>query len=448
MRRAAMKILLRGARVVDPAGGLTGERDLLVEGDRIAAVERDLGYVHAPALDLAGRVVVPGLIDLHVHLRDPGLTEKEDIASGGRSAAAGGFTSIVCMPNTDPPIDSAEVVQYVRERAAEEAPVNVYVAGAITRGLKGRELSDLESLAAAGVVLFTDDGEAVMKADLMLKAMYRAKELDVPVAPHCEDADLAGDGVMNDGPLARRLGLPGIPAVAEEVMVARDLVLAKATGARVHITHLSTAGSLELVRAARSQGVRVTCDVTPHHLVLTEEAVAELAANAKMYPPLRTEADVAALRAGLRDGSIDAIATDHAPHTPAEKARGCLEAPKGIVGLETALALCLDRLVHAGVLSLAELVRKMSVNPARIIGLPCPGIVPGAPADFTVIDLNHRWRVDASRFASKGRNSPFHGWELRGKPVLTMVGGRIVYHEPNYWPEALSTVTRTAGEGW
>lgn len=431
-----MKILLRRGTVIDPANNHSGEKDILIADGRILAMGEDLDIPDALSIDLKGRVVTPGLVDLHVHLRDPGLTEKEDICSGGRSAAAGGFTSIVCMPNTRPPVDNVEVVKYVQAKAAAQAPVKVYVAGAITRRLAGKELTDLEALAEAGVVCFTDDGEAVMNAAIMHEALRRARELNLPVVSHCEDKNLAGSGVIHDGVIARELGLPGIPAAAEDVMVARDLVLAKLTGARIHITHLSTAGSLELVRTARSQGVKVTCDVTPHHLVLTEEAVAEVGADAKMYPPLRTEADVAALREGLGDGTIDAIATDHAPHTSAEKARGCIEAPKGIVGLETALALCLDRLVHTGILSLTKLIRKMTVNPAQIIGLPQGNLTPGGSADLTVIDLDYQWQVDRERFASKGKNTPFHGWKLRGKPVMTIVGGRIVYREPGYWPES------------
>jgi dihydroorotase len=428
-----MKILLRNGTLINQGEVEPTPLDILIVDGRIAALGVEIAAPDAQGIDLGGRVVSPGLVDLHVHLRDPGLTEKEDIASGGWSAAAGGFTSIVCMPNTKPPIDSVDVVLYIQEQAAVKSPVRVFVSGAITRGLAGQGLADLDNLARSGVVLFTDDGETVMNANLMRQALMRARELGLPVMPHCEDKNLSGPGVMHAGEVARQLGLPGQPASAEDVMVARDLILAGETGARLHLTHLSTARSVELVRLAKARGVKVTCDVTPHNLVLTDAAVAEVGANAKMYPPLRTEADVAALREGLADGTIDAIATDHAPHTEEEKARGCLEAPKGIVGLETTLAVCLDRLVHTGVITLPELLRKMTVNPARIIGLPQEGIVPGARADLTVIDPDYRWLVDREKFTSKGKNTPFHGWSLRGKPVLTMVGGKVVYREPGYW---------------
>jgi dihydroorotase len=423
-----VKLLVRGGRVIDPASGSDGLLDVLVDGPAIAAVGRDLSAAAALTIDASGLVVVPGLIDMHVHLREPGYEAKETIATGARAAVRGGFASVCAMPNTNPVNDRPETIARVLTEARRVALANVLPIAAITRGSLGEELVDMAACAAAGAVAFSDDGRPVPSADLMRRALLAAAATGSLIVDHCEDRTLAANGVMNEGAAAARLGLPGIPPASEDTVVARDIALAEVLGARVHIAHLSTAGGVRLVRQARRRGVRVSAEATPHHLLLTDEAVRAADANFKMNPPLRSAADAAALIEGLATGVVDVIATDHAPHTEAEKARGFMEAPFGIVGLETAVPLVLDRLVRPGIIPLGRVVELLSVAPARLLGLGAKGrIAAGADADLTIIDLDLPVRIDKSRFESKGRNTPFEGWSLRGAPVMTIVAGRVVF---------------------
>ncbi len=423
-------LLIHGGRLVDPSQGLDGRFDLLLEDGRVSRLaERIDPPADADRFDAAGRVVAPGLIDIHVHLREPGQTAKESIDTGTASAVAGGFAAVACMANTTPVNDSALVTGAILAAAQRADRCRVYPIGAISRGLEGRELAPFGELVAAGCRAVSDDGRPVMSAELMRRALEYSQHFGIPIIQHAQDLDLSGDGVMHEGVASACCGMPGIPGVAEDVMVARDLVLLSEYGGRYHVAHLSTARSLALVREARARGLAVTCEVTPHHLLLTDRAVldAGLAADWKMQPPLRSQHDTAALLEGLVDGTIDAIATDHAPHTPDEKALEFQAAPFGVVGLETSLALGLDRLVGGGVLPLARLIELMSTGPARALGLPGGTLVAGAPGDVTVIDLEREIDVAAARFASRGRNTPFEGWRLRGGAVATVVGGRLVW---------------------
>jgi dihydroorotase len=423
-----MGLLLKGGRVVAPGQGLDGRWDVRISGGRIAEVGEDL-TPHGDGeeiRDASGLLVLPGFVDPHVHLREPGREDEETIRSGTRAAARGGFTAVAAMPNTTPAIDRESLVRFVLDRTAAEGAVRVYAIGAVTKARAGEELAELGEMARAGAVAFSDDGRAVANAALFRRALEYARGHGRPVIVHAEDQALAGDGVMNEGWLSTRLGLPGIPAAAEEVMVARDLILAELTGARLHVAHLSTAGALELVRGAKQRGVKATCEVTPHHLLLTEEAVAGYDTEARVSPPLRTEADCAALQEGLVDGTIDAVASDHAPHTREEKLVEFGLAPPGMVGLETAIGLMVDRLVRPGRLSWAGLVERMSDGPARVLGLPPNAVRAGAPADLTLIDPEEEWTVEPAEFASRSRNTPFAGWRLTGRPAATVVGGRLV----------------------
>ncbi len=422
-----MKRLLKGGRVVDPASGIDARRDVLIDHGRIARVAEGLADPEAELVDVTGLVVCPGFIDMHVHLREPGEEWKETIATGTRAAAAGGFTGVACMPNTNPPNDSRSVTEFILKRAREEGVVPVYPIGCVSKGRAGRELAEMGDMAAAGARAFSDDGAPVRASWLMRRALEYAQVFDVPIIDHCEDLELVDGGVVHEGQIATRLGLRGWPAVAEEILVQRDILLAEYTGGHVHLAHLSTARSVEFVREAKARGIRVTCEVTPHHLVLTHEAVREYSTNAKMNPPLRDEAAVEALRRALADGTVDAIATDHAPHHADEKCVEFALAPFGIVGLETAVSLCIDRLVHGGVIPLGRLVELMSCGPARILRLPKGTLRPGADADVTVLDLEREVEVRAERFRSRACNSPFIGWRLRGAPVMTIVAGEIVY---------------------
>ncbi len=424
------RLLVRGGRLVDPAQGIDAPLDLLLEEGRVARLaERLEPPAGCEVLEAAGKVVAPGLIDIHVHLREPGQTAKETIASGAAAAVAGGFTAVACMANTQPVNDSALVTEAILAAAGRAGLCRVHPIGAISKGLEGRELAPFGELVAAGCRAVSDDGRPVMNAELMRRALEYSQHFGIPVVQHAQDLDLSGDGVMHEGVASACCGMPGIPGVAEDVMVARDLVLLAEYGGRYHVAHLSTARSLALVRAARERGLAVTCEVTPHHLLLTDRAVLDsgLAADWKMQPPLRSEGDAAALLTGLADDTIDAIATDHAPHTPDEKALEFQSAPFGVVGLETSLALGLDRLVGTGVIPLARLIELMSTGPARVLGLPGGTLAPGSPADVTVIDLERELDVVAARFASKSRNTPFAGWKLRGRAVATIVGGRVVW---------------------
>jgi len=431
-----MKRLLRGGRVVDPSQGIDGVCDLLIEdgrvaalGDAAAAAAVGAAVVHVPA----GAVICPGFIDMHVHLREPGQEHKETVATGTAAAVAGGFTSVACMPNTDPVNDDAGVTGLILELAARAGLARVYPIGAVSKGSKGETLAEIGELKAAGCVAVSDDGRPVASALLMRRALEYAGMLRVPVIDHCEEPLLKGDGVAHEGLVSSVLGLRGIPAAAEETMVARDVILAGMLGAHVHIAHLSTRGSLEIVRQAKARGVKVTCEVTPHHLVLTDDQLAaplSYDTNCKMNPPLREAADCQALAEGLADGTVDAIATDHAPHHWDEKHVEFDRAPFGIVGLETAVPLMLDRIVGRGVVPLLRLVELMSTGPSRILGLPGGSLAPGHAADITVLAPGQPITVTAAGFRSKSRNTPFDGWKLSGAVAATIVGGRTVYVNP------------------
>ncbi len=425
-----MSLLIKGALVVDPAQDLEATRDVLIEGDRIAALEPP-GTI-APegrrVVEAQGLVVAPGLIDMHVHLREPGEEYKETILTGTRAAVRGGFTSVAAMPNTRPVNDTASVTRFILEQAKEAGLARVYPVGAISMGSEGLNLSEYGDQKAAGAVAFSDDGRPVMNPLLMRRALEYALTFDAPIISHCEDLELRGDGVMHEGLFSLELGLRGIPAAVEEVMVFRDIHLAYLTGARLHLAHVSTAGSVEIIRWAKRVGIEVSAETAPHYFHLTDEAVKGYDTNAKVNPPLRTAADVAAVKEALQDGTLDAIACDHAPHSSLEKDVEFEAAAFGLIGLETSLGLSL-RLMYDGVLTLAQLVAKMSANPARILGVPGGALRVGGPADVTVIDLNREWTVDAGAFASKGRNCPFNGWTLTGKAVMTVADGKVVWEE-------------------
>jgi dihydroorotase len=422
-----MRVVIKSGLIVDPSQQLEMRGDLLVEEGVIREIAPEISIPDADIFDAHGCIVAPGFIDLHVHLREPGREDVETIETGAQAAAAGGFTAVCAMPNTQPVNDNRAVTRFIVERAREVGAARVYPVGAITRGLQGETLAEIGEMREAGIIAISDDGQPVMNAQVMRRAMEYARQLEIPVIDHCEDKNLSAGGVMNEGLWSLRLGLKGIPAAAEEVHVARDIILAELTGAHVHLAHLSTAFSIELVRQAKRRGVRVTCEVTPHHFTLTEEAVRDYDTHAKMNPPLRTERDVQAIREALADGTIDAIATDHAPHHPDEKALEFDRAPFGIVGLETAVSLALDRLVHAGVISWMRLVELFSTNPARIAHLPGGTLKPGVVADITILDPMRPFIVRAERFRSKGRNTPFEGWQLTGAVRATLVAGRFVY---------------------
>lgn len=423
-----MRTLLRHGHVVDPAQRLDGPADILIEGEQVAQIGRDLPPRGARVVEVpAGWVVCPGFVDMHVHLREPGHEHKETIATGTAAAVAGGFTAVACMPNTVPVNDNAGVTRFILQRAAEAALARVHPIGAVSRGSRGEALADIGELKAAGCVALSDDGRPVASALLMRRALEYAGMFGLPVIDHCEDPTLKGDGVAHEGFHASALGLRGIPSAAEEIVVERDVTLAGLTGSAVHVAHLSTRGSLRAVRAGKERGIRVTCEVTPHHLTLTDAALAGYDTNVKMNPPLREAADRDALVQGVVDGSIDVIATDHAPHHDDEKRVEFDLAPFGVVGLETAVSIVLDRLVQPGLIGFARLVELMSLNPARILGVPGGTLAPGSPADLTVLAPDHRVVVDATRFRSKSRNTPFDGWALRGAVAVTIVGGRAVY---------------------
>jgi dihydroorotase len=421
-------LLLRGGRVIDPSRGLDEPADVLIQEGKIAAVGRGLGAPDgAEVRDVAGRVVAPGLVDLHVHLREPGQEDVETIATGARAAAAGGFTAVCAMPNTDPVTDNQAAVGFIVRQAVRAGLARVYPIGAVSVGQRGEQLSEFGELVGAGAVAVSDDGRPVASSHLMRTALEYARTFGIPVADHCEEPALAAGGVMHEGLVATRLGLKGIPAAAEEIMVSRDILLAELTGGHVHLCHVSTRGSVELIRRAKEKGLRVTAEVTPHHLTLTERACEGYDTHAKMNPPLREEADVAALRAALREGVLDCIASDHAPHAYDAKEAAFDDAPFGIVGLETAFGVAHTELVLGGVLSLPELIARMSTAPAAVFGLPGGTLRPGAPADVVVLDLAQRWTVDPAAFFSKSRNTPFAGRTLAGRAVVTLVGGKVVH---------------------
>ena len=423
-------IRIRSGRVIDPAGGVDTIADVVIEADRIAAVLSGGGSSAAPGetvIDAAGLIVCPGLIDMHVHLREPGHEDEETIASGCAAAVAGGFTSIACMPNTEPAIDNEAMIEFIYRQAARAGICNVFPIGAITRGRQGRELAEMGQMVRAGGVAFSDDGCGVADSSVMFRAMQYATMLRRPLIQHCEDAELAAGGCMNAGVTATRLGLPGMAAIAEEAMIQRDLLLARETGASYHVAHVSTAGAVELVRRAKRDGVAVTTEVCPHHLLLTEDQTMSYDTNYKTNPPLRTSADVEACLAGVVDGTIDCLVTDHAPHGLEEKQLDFQGAPFGIVGLEVALGLFARALVDSRRLTWPELIRRLTVNPARVLGIDMGTLKPGAQADITLIDPATDFEVDVDRFRSKSRNCPYHGWRLKARPVRTIVAGRVQF---------------------
>jgi dihydroorotase len=425
------RLLLKGGRVIDPAQGLDAVLDVLVAEGKVEKLGPGLKARGAEVVVAKGLVVCPGFIDIHTHLREPGREDKETIASGTRAAAAGGFTAVCAMPNTEPVNDTAGITQAIVEKARAEGVVRVYPIGAITRGQQGEELAEYGDLQQAGCVAVSDDGKPVASARMMRRALEYAKAFELAVIDHCEEPTLAEKACMNEGPVSTLLGLRGAPAAGEAIMVERDVMLAELTGGRVHIAHLSAALSVDAVRRGKARGVRVTAEVTPHHLFLTDALVRESGydTHTKMNPPLRSEADRAAVLEGLRDGTIDCIATDHAPHTVDDKNVEYDQAAFGIVGLETAVPLCLDRLFGAGLVDLPQLVALLSTNPARVLGLPGGTLAPGSPADLTLLDLAKRRAVDPARFESRSRNTPFGGWTLRGWPAMTIVGGRVVWKD-------------------
>ena len=420
-------IIIKGGWVVDPVQDSVAEADVLINGTRIAAIQQRIdpgaGW---EVLDARGLIVAPGLIDMHVHLREPGFEHKETIASGARAAVRGGITAVAAMPNTNPVADNRSVIEFVLKRAREAGWARVYPVGAITRGCNGEELAEMADMAAAGAVAFSDDGRPVRNAGVMRRAMEYARALRKPLIDHCEDPDLTADGVMNEGLVATRLGLKGTPAAAEEITVARDILLAELTGCAVHIAHVSTEGSVRLIREAKARRVLVTAEVTPHHFSLTEEACEGFNTNAKVNPPLRTERDVKALKEGLADGTIDVIASDHAPHAFDEKNVEYDRAPFGIAGLETTVGLIFKELVAPGILSLPAAIAKMTINPARILGIDSGILAPGARADITVIDPEREEVVNPEEMVGLGKNTPFAGYRLKGIPVGTIVGGRVL----------------------
>ncbi len=424
-------MLLKNVHVVDPVASRNGRFDILIAGGRVVRVGRDLPVDGATVVELPDScVVTPGLIDIHVHLREPGQEHKETIATGTASAVAGGFTAVACMPNTDPVNDHASVTEFILKRAAEAGLARVYPIGAVSIGSKGEQLSEIGELHAAGCVAITDDGRPVATALLMRRALEYATMFGIPVIDHCEDPSLKGDGVAHEGAVAAMLGLKGLAGAAESIMVERDISVAELVGGHVHVAHMSARQSLRAVRTGKDRGIKVTSEVTPHHFVLTDEALrwhGGYDTNTKMNPPLREEADRAAMIEGIRDGSIDVIATDHAPHHADEKALEFDRAPFGIVGLETAVPLCLDRLVHAGVIGLPRLVELLSANPARVLGLPGGTIAEGAPADLTVLSPDTDVTIQAASLVSKSKNTPFDGWTLKGSVAATIVGGRAVF---------------------
>jgi dihydroorotase len=422
-----MSLLIKGGRVLDPLSGIDGLFDVLIEKGKISAVDKDLSKKEtAKTIDAKGRLVVPGLIDVHTHLREPGYEYKETIKTGTAAAAAGGFTSVACMPNTLPVNDNQAVTDFIVTQAKKEGIVNVYPIGAISLGLKGEDLVEIGDLKESGIVAVSDDGRSVMNSELMRRVLEYTRMFKLPVIAHCEDKDLAGNGVAIEGYYATLLGLKGIPAAAEEVMVARDIALAGLTGGRLHIAHTSTKGSLRHIGEAKKRGINVTCEVTPHHFTLTDEYLQDYDTNYKVNPPLGTEEDRAAVIEALKDGTADIIASDHAPHDSTSKEVEFDQAAFGMIGLETTLPLTL-KLVHEKIISLKDAIARLTVNPSRLLGLDKGSLAIGKEADITIIDFEKEHTVDSNRFKSKSKNSPFHGWKLKGIAEMTIVEGRVVF---------------------
>jgi dihydroorotase len=423
----ASKILIRGGRVIDPASGLDQITDLLLADGKVNQIGPRLGSAGAEIIDAAGLIVTPGLIDIHVHLREPGDEDEETIATGSAAAVAGGFTSIACMPNTQPSLDDEAAIEFIYRQASRANLCNVYPVGAVTKGRQGGELAEMGQMVRAGAVGFSDDGVGIAGTGVMFRALQYVRMFDKPILQHCEDHEMAAGGVMNGGETATRLGLPGINPIAEELMIQRDLALVKQTGSRYHVCHISTAGSVELVRRGKAAGLPVTAEVCPHHLLLSEEACINYDTNYKMNPPLRTRGDVEACLQGVVDGTIDCLVTDHAPHGIQEKEREFLYAPFGIIGMETALPLFIKALIAPGLLTWPEMIRRMTINPAKVLALHKGTLAPGAGADVTLIHPDLKWTIDARLFRSKSRNCPFDGQEVTGRAVMTIVNGQIKY---------------------
>lgn len=424
-----MKLLIKRARLIDPANNLDGLLDILIEDGKIAAVAENLMSADAQLVDASGKILCPGFIDMHVHLREPGFEYKEDIASGSRAAAAGGFTTICAMPNTDPPVDNSVTASFIVERAKKLGIVNVLPIGTITKKQAGQELSAIAELIEAGCVAISDDGKPVARADIMRNALEYAKMFNLPVLSHCEDIDLARGGLMHEGYFSTIYGLHGIPAAAEELMVAREIILAELTAAHVHICHASTRGSMDLIRKARAQGIKVSCEVTPHHLTLSDEVVGSYDTDTKVNPPLRSSEHIEALRAALQDGTVDCIATDHAPHHFESKDCEYELASFGISGLETAVAVIMDQLVKPGALGINQMVSLFATGPARVLGIDKGSLALGQTADITIIDPQATKKVNPNNFYSKGRNTPYKNMELTGWPWMTIVNGNVVWRE-------------------
>lgn len=420
--------IIKGGRVIDPANQIDEVRDIFLQNGKIVSSSefRQEGVL---LIDAKGLVVAPGLIDIHVHLREPGQTAKETIETGSKAAARGGFTTIVCMPNTMPPIDNAGTVEFVKARAREDAVVNVYPTGGITVGLAGEEMTQMGSLKRAGVVALTDDGKCIQNNEVMRRAVEYARMFELPIMDHCQDYNLAGNGVVNEGVWSMKLGLSGWPAIAEEMIVARNCLLAEMIDWKIHCQHITASGSVRLLHDAKKRGIKVSGEVCPHHIALTDAAVQDFDTNTKMNPPLRSEKDVAALLEAIAEGTIDILASDHAPHCDYEKEVEFDYAPFGIVGLETELGIFLTKLYHKKVIGLAELIAKYTANPARLLSLSKGTLSIGADADVTIIDPEKEWTVNKDHFASKSKNTPFHGWEIKGKAIMTIVSGKIVYDE-------------------
>jgi dihydroorotase len=421
-------ILIRGGRVVDPTRNVDGIADVYLEGGTVAAVGRDIGSPEeALVLEAAGKIVAPGLIDLHVHLREPGQEELETVASGAMAAAAGGFSAVCAMPNTDPVTDNQAAIGFIVSQAQRASKARVYPIGAISLGQRGQQLAEFGELVGAGAVAVSDDGKPVVSSHLMRTALEYARTFGIPVADHCEDPTLSAGGAMHEGIVSTRLGLKGIPAAAEEIMVARDILLAEHTGGHIHLCHMSTRGSVELIRRAKDKNIRVTAEACPHHFTLTHESCEGYDTNAKMNPPLREPEDREAIRQALRDGTIDTICTDHAPHHYDTKERAFDDAPNGIIGLETALGLAITELVETGLVTIPQLIERMSTRPAKIFNLQGGTLAPGSPADVLIADPKARWAVDPTTFFSKSRNTPFGGRQLTGRPEVTIVRGQVVF---------------------
>ena len=424
-----MKLLIKHGRVVHPVTNTVLLQDMLVEEGKISLLEHGLEAEADQVLDAAGLVVCPGLIDMHVHLRDPGLTYKEDILTGSAAAARGGVTSMACMANTDPVVDCPEQVSYILEKTKQGSGVQIFPIAALSKGLRGEEPTDAEELKKAGAIALSDDGCNVDNANLMRDVLIRARRLDIPVLCHCEDTSMVAGRAVNEGSVSRQLWLEGRPAIAEEIMVMRDAMLAEETGAHVHICHVSTARSVDIIRKMKKKGVPITCETCPQYFTLTEDAVLTQGSMARVNPPLRTAQDVKGIIAGLKDGTIDVIATDHAPHSAEEKSRPLTRAPSGMIGLETSLAITLTQLYHTGKMELPAIIRRMTTNPADILHLPKGRMSLGVDADLTIFDPDEEWVIDPERFASKARNTPFAGQKVKGRVKYTIVNGKVIYQD-------------------